>query len=290
MAGNSRYAPYLGKLDTTALAQILDASVEPANDVRLATPLGSVDPDTMYRLGSEPVLRWRSHQLDTLLTAVGIAGYTCTGDGLEFSWIQRSAGGAFESSGKKVTAAKAFVVPEQLSARVGEYAEISYAGHAYSSNGTTQQLAKGDAYSSGTPAESEKFTLGAVTINSVTYKVLGVALSFGIQVQRYRDPAHLYATSVAITSRAPTLELEVVDFGNLADTYLVGTEVSSIVVNLLKLATSGGGLAGSGDKSLTMTKAALQITGIRGTQGGDAVMTMSAGARKEGANPILTVA
>jgi len=290
MAGNSRWAQYAGLIDATEIAQILSADFNEGVDGRLAVPLGSVDPNASYLLGGSPSFRFTSHALDALLDVVGIGGYACTSS-FQLGYRERSAGAEFEAtSGKKYTAAKCFLVPEAVQLSKGAYGTISYSAFAYSADGTTQPVVTAATLVTGTPLETEKFTLGAVTIaGGAALKVSSVSLSFRIGVKLFTDPAHLYPTAVSIVSREPVAEIQLEDVGQLSDALIKGGEIATVVINAKKLSSVGAGFLGSGDKSFTMA-AAFASARSTGTQGADASMSITAQARKSGATAIVVIA
>jgi hypothetical protein len=290
MAGIGRYAQHLVKVDAVAIDQITEAAVAPGNDLRAMAPLDKIEPSVFLKMGQTPVITFSTTKVGTVLTAIGIDGDDCA-TGFEIGYAERAQGGAFEAAaGEKITATKCFVVPSMLRAAVGDHAELSYEAHCYSSDGVAAPLGYANALPSGTPAVSELFIPGTVTVNGTPIgEVLGFTITFGIGVQMYRADGHLYASLVAMPARTPVIEIEVADMGELSAADLAGAEVTDVVCNLLKLSTAGGGLAGSGDKSVAAEKSFLEITQTRASMPGDAGLTMRATCKK-GTAAILVLA
>jgi len=291
MAGNDIYKQYAVKADATLLSQIEDAYTAPNNDPRLRGPDNSVDPTASTNYGAAPAMEFTGLEVGAILGAIdAVNGLDCT-TALEVGYVERSAGGAFESAGHKVAAAKCMVVPGVLSVTQGEDARISCLGYPYSSDGQTHPFATTGALPTGTPAVAELFTLEHVKINTVAIgKVLGFSLEFNIAVRAMRAGKDLYPTAVWIDSRNPVATIQVANMGELSDSDLAGAEVSAVEFKLAKKGLTGGAFAGAGDKTITMAKAWLDITRTHGASRGNAGLTMTARARKDGATPILVVA
>ena len=288
MTTNNRYTQYAGKIDSTEITSVIGAEFSDGIESELATPLGSVDPNASFLLGGAPAFRFDSHLISTLITTVPISGFACV-TAFEIGYLQRAAQGEMENAGQKYTAAKCFMVPESISFSKGGVAVITVSAYPYSADGTTQPVVTSAAVVAGTPAETEKHTLGAVTINSTPYIVSGATLNFGISVQPHRSNAHLYPTSYTIIGRQPTVDLQVEDLSKLSDSYIKGAEVDNLVINTLALSATGGGFAGAGNKSFTIAKAFVKASSS-GSHGSDASMSLRAWARKSGATAIVVVA
>lgn len=289
MAGNDRYSLHLVKADATAI-QVHNGSFNPNGDARRLAPLASIDPTVSIFMGSAPVYGFSTYEVGVALAAIGIAGLDCS-TALELGFVERAQGGAFEAGGEKVAAAKCLVVPDRLTVDQNGLAVISYRAHAYSSDGSTDPLDHTASLPAGTPAIAEAFMIGSVTLNaSPLGQVLGFSLDFGIEVQTFKAGGLIYPTKAGIIGRNPSMEIRVANLGELTDTILRGSEITNVVLNLLKLSTTGGGLAGAGNKSITAAKAFVDVSGAEASHPGDAGLTIRALPRKDGATAILAVA
>lgn len=289
MAGIARYVQHLVKVDATVVDQLIGApGCTPNNDVRTLRPLHLVEPSVFVKMGSEPVFRFETTKIGTVLGAIGITGVNCA-TGFEIGYAERDAAAEILSTGDKIAATKCFVIPESIRAAIGEYASISYIGHAYSSDGATAPLTAAATLPAGTPAVAELFIPGTVTVNGTPIgKVLGFSIDFGIAIQRYKADGKLYSSEVAVITRNPVVDIEVADMGELSTADLAGAEQTDIVCNLIKLGVAGEGLAGAGNKTLTMNKSFLEISQTRGAVHGDCGLTFRATVRK-GTGAIIIV-
>jgi len=288
MAGAGRYAVYAVDVDGTDIDQITSVSFSPNPQTQRLTPLGSIDPTAVVKLGQMPMFRFSTTKVDTALDTIGIDGLDVA-SGIELGFIERSHGGSFEAGGEKVAASKCLIIPETLSVNQDGIAEISYLALPYSSDGTTAPISHTASLPTATPAADEYFTLGSVTVNAVGLgQPTGWALNFGIAAEVLKSAGQLYGTKAVIRARAPSCDLRVADMGELSSARLLGSEVTTTVFNLIKLGTTGGGLAGSGDKTITFGNAYMVVGDGGGSSPGDADISLHFEARKTTAIMAIT--
>jgi len=288
MAGVSRYALYIVDIDGTAIDEITGSGFSPNPQVQPVRPLGALDPSAMVMFGDRPTLRFETSKIDTVLGVAAESGLDCS-TGIEFGYVERSAGGGYEAGGITITAAKCLVLPQTIVAAQDSIASISYTCLPYSSDGTTAPLAKDGTLPSGTPASSELFTIGAVTVGGVALgKPTNWSVDFGLAGEVLKK-GELYPTDAVIRSRMPTAQVGLADIDEITTARLAGSEVSSVVFTLKKLSTTGGGYAGSGDVTITLAKAFMYVSDGGGSHPGDAAMTVSFMARKD-AGDIIAIA
>lgn len=280
MATNNRYTPYSVKVDA-ALYHITQGSLNPNTTVQLYTPNGAVDPTGSSIIGQSPVFRFSTTDVGAALTAIGLDGLDVS-TALEMGWAARKDGGAIEpGAGKKESAAKCFIVPEALTVNQDGDAELSFIGYGYSADGSSAILAHADTLSSGTPTIGAKFTLGTVTVGGVALKKeMGYTLEFGTEVRLYKDSGKLYPTSASIVARRPVLSVNLADMVEVTASSMLGTEVSTIVANIVARSTTGGGLAGAGNKTISFEKALALIEQAGGSHMDDSMATWRAEVRK----------
>lgn len=290
MAGNDHYELHLVKVDTTVLSEIRSSSFSPNGNVQRLRAMGSIDPSATVFLGQSPLIRFSTLMIDTALDNIGIDGDDVS-TGLELGFVEKAQGGSLEATGEKVAAAKCLIVPASLSAEQDGLAEIAYDCYCYSSDGATAPLDHTASLPLGTPVANEYFTTGTISVNgSALSQVVGWRLEFGINVEVHKADGLLYPTKVNLVGpRAPVLEVTCANLGHVTDALLVGAEVDNVVMNLKKLSTTGGGLAGSGDKTLTMAKAFQDFAEVGGAFPGEPQVRFRFQARYDGVNAIIAI-
>lgn len=291
MAGNGLYALYHVGADSADILQITSHGVTPNVQSRRMTPLGVLDPTALVNFGARPAARFSSSMIKTALEAIGLSGLDIT-SALELGFIQRSAGGGFEATGLTFTAAKALVIPDSIQATQDDLAEVSYIALPYSANGTTAPLAVSTSLVAGTPAATEHYTLGSVTIGgSPLGKAMDWTLQFGISADVMKDSGTRFPrTSVIRAPRVPSAALTVADLGEINDDRVAGVAVADVVFNLRKLSNTGAGFEGSDDCTITMKAAHMTVQDASGQHPADAALQLLFEAYKSGANDILSIA
>jgi hypothetical protein len=289
MAGSGRYELYVVKVDTTLIDELTSAGFAPNNQLQSFRPLGNIDPTANVNFGANPAFQFTTLKVGTALANIGVDGLD-SASGVELGFIELSQGGGHEAVGHKITATKCLLVPNSLVANQDGLCELSYIAIPYSSDGTTHPLAHNAALPTGTPAVDELFTLADVTINSVALnKVVSWSIDFGLAPEVLKDSGKLYGTAAIIRSRNPVAEVVLADLDDLSTARLKGSDVSSVVFNLKKMSTVGSGYEGSGDKTVTIAKAQMEVTGVNGSFPGDGNLSFRFTARK-GVDPIIAVA
>jgi hypothetical protein len=288
MAGAGRYAVYTVDVDGTDIDQITSVSFSPNPQVQRMAPLGDIDPTAVVKVGQMPTFRFTTTKVDVALDTIGISGLDVS-SGIELGFIERSQGGSFEAGGEKVSASKCLIIPETLTVNQDGIASITYTAMPYSSDGTTAPIAHAASLPTATPTANEYFTLGSVTISAAALgQPTGWSLNFGISAEILKSAGQLYGTKAIIRSRAPTCDLRVADMGELSSARLLGSEVTTTVFNLIKLSATGGGLAGSGDKTITFANAYMVVGDGGGSSPGDADISLHFEARKASAIMAIT--
>ncbi len=290
MAGATHFALYMAKLNATVVDEIVDDACSPNIDSRRMTPLGSVDPTVVMRFGSRPMFRLTSLKVATLLGAVGIGGDDLAA-GAEFSYIERTQGGAFEATGKKLAATKCFAYPERISVAQDGYAAISYIAIPYSSDGATAPLAASAALVTGTPAISELYTLGAVSFNGTPIsRPISWDLDFGIRVETLKAAGLQWADKVFMREpREPMVRIRAADFDEVTTARLTGELIDDVVLTLQKLSLTGAGLTGANAITLSMAKAYIKQD-VEASVDGEAGVVLTCEPIKDGVTAIIAVA
>ena len=283
MAGVGAFRQYAVKIDATFLDEVLMASAEPNGNVEQLAPLGAIDVTANLLTGANPIISFSTLKLGTVFGAVGLDGLDVT-TGLEASWIEKAQGGAFEAAGKKVTAAKCYLLPQSIRCEAEGHASIDYVGYCYSSDGATHPIATATTLPAGTPGLDEVFGLGEVKLATTALGLpQSVEFAIGNNVERIRASHLIYPTKAHLLERRAVMTIRVRDLGELSDARLVGSEVA-VEVKFLKRSVTGGGWLGSGDKTLAIAKAYV----IAQSTGPDGV-TLQCSVRKDGVTAIFTI-
>lgn len=289
MAGSGRYELHLVSVDSTVIDEITGSGISTNNSLQVFRPLGAIDPTAICNFGAAPAIRFSTLKLDTALDTIGIAGLDVS-TSLELGFVELTQGGGHESAGHKITAAKCLIVPNSLVANQDGACELSYIALPYSSDGSTHPLAHTGSLPTGTPAVSEVFTINTVTVNGTPLgKPISWNFDFGLAPEVLKSAGNLHPTDAVIRSRNPVCEVVLADLDELSTARLAGGEVSTVVFNIKKMSTIGAGYQGSGDKSITMAKANLEVTDLSGSFPGESAVSLRFTARKD-SGAIIAVA
>ena len=232
----NRGIPCLLKTETPAL------QIENFNNFDLQNQLGMqaynsgrTDPTALAVTKSDQKLTMSVIDI-SVLASIGFAGCKLTNTTLYYDQFEnyglRKSGGAITAK-----AATAFAVPESLSLKPNQMAELGISIYPISADGQAQPitLSKNQTVPPVSTGEKYLYTFAGITINDETIEAKEVSIDFGLQATIDNDGVSKYPTLAFIAARAPKVSVSSPRF-DLLDKYGInGTkQAGNIVIKLQK--------------------------------------------------------
>ncbi len=192
-----------------------------------------VDPTFGAVMSAKHGFDFSTRHIATFLAACGIDGVECTT--LDGYFRKTKAYAAMDTSGHlKISYAKAFLLPQTLSANQEDNAELSGLAKAVSVDGTDPVTISTSALAT-SGAVSEMYTIGPCSINGNAHDLESGELNFGLDIEEETNEGGVFTTLAYINERKPKFTLTSRTAFSLTDLGLKGTELTSFTWYLRKL-------------------------------------------------------
>ncbi len=216
MGVTRRHGLYGVVADTTVIPGIVSTSGNTGTEVIGEATSGDLYPTQVSINAQNPGVTFSTRSIAIALATIGLAGVNIADltAGL-ILWAQAHLTGASragESLHRKYVMAKGIVIPQNLTIDHQGNAVISYLARP-TWDGTNDPILITDLQTLTAPvADSERFTLGPCTIESVlTAQMKSLAIDFGINLSVEGADSDILPTFVSITSIAPRISMRGTD-------------------------------------------------------------------------------
>ena len=260
---------------------------------------GKVDNEFATIFSKSPAVDLTTTALNKALGHVGIGGLPlATGSVGTFYYQKLKQGGTRDSSGHvSVEFTAGMVVPRRIRATAGGVATYDLTALASAEDNNNAPIA----ISSGATLPSEDttdelFTCGVATIDEgggspITFNPSEIEVEFGIQELQIQTGGTIYPRLAAIMRRTPQITVRGPKIDLLTGTeFQEGRAISAFPTSVVfPKAAQGGGLAGSGDKKVTVNQGMITSRTLSGETDSESQIELLITPTYDGTNDVLSI-